>query len=633
MSARTIVRLAACFLALACTLACKEEGGIKVTSFKFNGTKAVTENQLKSVLATGASSKLPWGTKRYFSREQFEADLKRIVAFYKDRGYPDARVTSFDVQLNDEQSSVKVAVNIDEGAPLTVERIELEGFDILPAELRQALEAALPLKPGQPLDRALLQASRESALDEFRDHGYPYASVRLAESAGSTDRQHVITLRAESGPIAHVGQIQISGTKSVSDRIVRRQLVFRRGEVFRQSRLQESQRRLYNQELFQFANVEPIRGEEQPTEIPIRVTVTEGDHKKVQFSVGYGSEERARAEVDWRHVNFLGGARTLGILGRYSSLDRGVRVNFNQPYLFNPRYSVTVSGQSWHSDEPAYKLDTNGGRVTINRQFARRGGPVLRTRPATSLALTYANEREEYSISNEALRDLSFRDELIAIGLDPRTGTGRGTRSALSIDGGRNTTDNLLDAKRGYVAAVHLEQAGKFLGGTFDYYEVTTEGRYYQSIGPAVVAVQGRLGSIDGFGDQEKAVPFFKRYFLGGATNLRGWGRFEVAPLSGGGLPIGGASFMNVSAEVRVPIWRSLGGVLFADAGNVWSEPWDFKVGDLRYDVAPGLRYQTPIGPIRVDLGYQLNPLPGLLVNGKEQARRFRFHFSIGQAF
>src|SRR5687768_4689764 len=166
MSARTIVRLAACFLALACTLACKDEGGIKVTSFKFNGTKAVTEKQLKSVLATAASSKLPWGTKRFFSREQFEADLKRITAFYKDRGFPDARVTSFDVKLSDDQTSVDVAVNISEGEPIRVEQLVLNGFEPLPQRHLDDLKGNLPIKAGQPLDRALMQASRESALDE-----------------------------------------------------------------------------------------------------------------------------------------------------------------------------------------------------------------------------------------------------------------------------------------------------------------------------------------------------------------------------------------------------------------------------------------------------------------------------------
>src|SRR5918999_4980587 len=104
--------------------ACKEEGGVKVTSMTFNGLEAVTAGQLKSVLATGASSRIPWGEKRYFSREQFEADLKRIAAFYHDRGFPDARVASFDVKLSGDQSSVAITLNIAEGQPRVAERVE-----------------------------------------------------------------------------------------------------------------------------------------------------------------------------------------------------------------------------------------------------------------------------------------------------------------------------------------------------------------------------------------------------------------------------------------------------------------------------------------------------------------------------
>lgn len=616
------------------TAACKEEGGVKVSSFTFKGNKAVTAGQLKQILATQASSRLPWGQKRYFNREQFEADLKRIVAFYTDRGFPDARVTSFEADLNDDQTSVAVTVNIDEGPPTTVERIVLEGFETLPDQHRTTLDAKMPLKIGGPLDRALLQASRESALDELRDHGHPYASVRLLEAPGSTERQRVITFRADPGPVAHVGEIEISGNSSVGDDVVRRHLTFKPGDLYQLSKLQESQRKLYSLELFQFANVEPQRLEERATTVPTRVTVTEGKHRRVNFGIGYGTEEKARAEVDWRHVNFFGGARTAGVLARYSGIDGGVKLNFTQPYLFSPRFSLGLTGQAWHTAEPAFTLNTRGGRATVTRQFARTGGPILGGRPSMALSLTYANEYEDYTISREALEDLTFRDELISLGLDPRFGTGQGQRSALIVDASRNTTDNLLDAKRGYVASLHLENAGSFLGGSYDYYELTGEGRFYQSIANRFVfAVQARAGSIDAVGDPNVKVPFFKRYFLGGATNLRGWGRFEVAPLSGAGLPIGGTTFMNMSTEIRMPIWKAIGGVVFFDAGNVWTNAWDFKLGDMRYDVGPGLRYNTPIGPIRADLGYQLNPIPGLLINGKEETRRFRFHFSIGQAF
>jgi outer membrane translocation and assembly module TamA len=147
-----------------------------------------------------------------------------------------------------------------------------------------------------------------------------------------------------------------------------------------------------------------------------------------------------------------------------------------------------------------------------------------------------------------------------------------------------------------------------------------------------LVAVRVGLGSIRPDGHLDANVPFFKRYFLGGAESLRGWGRFEVSPLQSG-QPIGGLSRFLSSLELRVPLFGNLTGVAFADAGNVWLDPWSISLNDLRYDVGPGLRYLTPIGPIRVDVGFQLNPEPGLIVNGKPETRQFRIHFSIGQSF
>lgn len=633
------LRIPAIFLVLALTAsgACKENTGVRVSSFTFKGNKAVKSGQLKSVLATAASSKLPWGAKRYFSREQFEADLKRIVAFYTDRGYPEARVTSFDAKLNDAQDAVAITVNISEGEPVTVERIELTGFDPLPEDHRQTLDGKMPLKVGAPLDRAVLQASREAALDELRDHGHPYAAVRVVESPGTSERKRTITLRGDPGPIAEVGEIEISGNATVSENVIRRQLTFRPGSLFRQSRLQESQSKLYGLELFQFANIEPIGVEAKPVIVPVRVTVTKSNHKKVNFGIGYGSEEKARTEIDWRHVNAFGGAQTIGVLARYSSLDRGVRLNYKEPYIFTPRWSMGVSGQLWQTREPAYDLDTTGGRVTFTRQFARRGGAMLATRPSMALSFTYANEWESYEIDPDILEDVTLRDELIALGLDPESrGRTSGQRGALSVDMSRNSTDNLLDAKRGYVVSLHLEQAAPWLGGTFDYREVTAEGRLYRMLGNrAVVAGQARFGNITATGDPTVRVPFYKRYFLGGATNLRGWGRFEVAPLSEGGLPIGGTRYANASLEIRAPLWGNLSGVAFVDAGTVWADP-DRLIGEhigWRYDVGPGLRYQTPIGPLRVDFGYQVNPIPNLFEATGEKQRRFRFHFSIGQAF
>ena len=181
-----------------------------------------------------------------------------------------------------------------------------------------------------------------------------------------------------------------------------------------------------------------------------------------------------------------------------------------------------------------------------------------------------------------------------------------------------------------------VEQAGRIVPGTFNYYAVSADGRHYLPIGDGeriVVATRLQAGSIPPVGNDLTNVPFSKKYFLGGATSIRGWGRYEISPLSDSGLPIGGDSMLAFSEELRAGIRGKLGAVLFFDGGNVWADSWGIRFGDLRYAVGPGLRYQTPVGPVRFDVGYQLNPIPGLLVNGQPQQRRLRIHFSIGQAF
>jgi outer membrane protein insertion porin family/translocation and assembly module TamA len=621
-------------LAVALTGCIESKGAVKITALKVNGVRAVKTGQLTSVLATSASSKLPWGTKRYFNREQFQADLKRIVAFYKDRGYPDAKVKSFDVKMNGAQDAAAITINVDEGQPILVERIDYTGFDNLPARHLTDLKARLPLKEHAPLDRALAQASRESALDELKDHGYPYASVRITEQLGPDGHSTVVVLAATPGTLAHYGDITITGNSSVGDNVVRRQLLIRPGQLFRLSALQESQRRLYDLETFQFANVEADVPEgEQPAQVPIKTVLTEGKHRKVNFGVGYGSEEKARVSADWRHVNFFGGARTLQVQGQFSSLSKGARVNFRQPYLFSPRVSLLLTAQSWHQNEPAYILNTKGGKATLERRFARSGPLSQRTADMT-MSVSYTGEYEDYRVTEEALNTPTFLKTLISLGLDPLNGTAAGWLSSLAYDFHRSTADSTINASHGFLFNAHLEQAGRILGGNYEFSEAVLEGRFYAPISNrAVFAVRARGGSIGDIGSVANLkVPFFRRYFIGGAQSLRGWGRFEVSPLVNG-VTVGGHSVLESSAELRAPVWGNLSAVLFLDAGNVWQNAWNINLGDLRYDVGTGVRYLTPIGPLRADVGYQLNPIPGLLVDGKPESRHFRVHFSIGQAF
>ena len=131
----------------------------------------------------------------------------------------------------------------------------------------------------------------------------------------------------------------------------------------------------------------------------------------------------------------------------------------------------------------------------------------------------------------------------------------------------------------------------------------------------------------------DAALPFSKRYFLGGADSLRGWGRLEISPLSDTGVPIGGRTLLATTGELRFPVAGPASGVVFADAGNVWRDAWEVRLTDLRSNVGAGVRLRSPFGLVRLDAGYQLTPIAGLAVDGERQDRRWRVHISLGQAF
>jgi len=622
---------------------------IKVTSLKIHGADQLGAGRITAILGTRTSSWLPWGRKRYFDRAVFNADIGRIEAYYVDRGFPDAKVTAFDAMLNDRQDAVRISITVNEGQPLHVNRIALEGFDVLSARELRDLRRVLPLRTGAIADRAQITATQTMATRALQDRGYPLALVSTEETK-EPEQQVSLTLRASPGAVANYGPVSVTGNVSVGDNVIHRTLAFKPGTRFSLATIQLSQRRLYDLGLFQLATVTPDTDQVVEGVVPVKVTVAEAKHRQIRLSAGYGSEEKARGEAQWKHVNFLGGARTAGVEAKWSSLDRGVRLNFTQPYLFTPKLSLTFSGQGWFTDEPAFQLNTSGGRSTLTYELTQRN-PVSGRGGTSTVSTSFIAEREDYTITTAALNDLSFRPQLIALGLDPRCaqpqtcGEAHGLLGAIAFDYRRTTTENILDARHGYTAAVHFERAGGWMPGDYTYREYTLEGRHYLTLGRlGVLATRARIGTIDGAGADELCsnptaetppcpVPFFKRYFLGGSSSLRGWGRFEVSDLSGTGLPIGGHSMLEMSAEVRAPLYAKITGVVFVDAGSVELRAWDIAFKDMRYDVGPGLRYATPVGPVRVDLGYQLNPIPGLLVDGLPEARRWRIHFSLGQAF
>jgi outer membrane protein insertion porin family len=366
--------------------------------------------------------------------------------------------------------------------------------------------------------------------------------------------------------------------------------------------LQESQRRLTRLGLFDSVDIAVVNPESLTSAVATRVSVMERDPTQLTYSFGYGSEERAYGEAVWRHLNFLGGGRTLSMRGKWSWLDRGGEAAFRQPYLFGSRLAFTASTYVWHFDEEPYESLSRGGRAGLIHEAGR-----------TTFTGTYIHE----FLSVQVLRQAQDEQQ--------------GLLSAVQFNAERDASVQSAETTRGYVVAARLEHAGGWLPGSFHYVSVFGDGRYYRALARTTLAGRIQYGSMVPNGPRSN-VPFSKRYFLGGADSLRGWGRLEVSPLSAAGLPLGGQSLFAITGELRVSLAGPVGAVVFADAGKVWEDAWALS-RDLHSDGGIGFRYRSPFALLRFDVAYQFTTVAGLQISDDRRDRRWRIHFGIGHSF
>ena len=228
------------------------------------------------------------------------------------------------------------------------------------------------------------------------------------------------------------GAIEIVGNVRVDDAVIRRHLVYRPGEPFHLDALRESESRLTRLALFESATIE-VLGTPDSDVVPTRVRVEEAGQRQVTVGGAYGSEGHLWAEGQFRHVNFLGGARTLGVAGRWSSIDRGGRVEFVEPRLFGPRYSLRATGDAQWVEEPTYSLHRGGGAVHVTRRFGPTWPPSTPTE--TTVSFAYASSTVDVgSVDGSA----------------PESGSLDGVLSTVAVDFHRDTTESVLDPRQGY---------------------------------------------------------------------------------------------------------------------------------------------------------------------------------------
>ena len=569
---------------------------LEVVALDIEGARAVSESDLQALLKTRKTSRLPWRERAYFDPAVFEADLRRIETFYAERGYPHARAEGV---IDQRPNETRLRIVLHEGEPVRAVQVVFSGFNVLPVDQVEALEDAAALQPGELVATADVEATVRGAVTALWNAGYPDARVEALETVVAPDRVR-IDIRAAPGLQAVFGPIDIEGNLTVEDSLIRRQITYLPGERFEAAALQESQRRLFQLGLFESVDITVVDRENASSGVATRVTVVERDPTQFTYSFGYGSEEHAYGEAGWRHLNFLGGGRTVSTRGKWSWLDRGAEGTFNQPYLFRSGLAFTASAYVWHFDEAPYESLARGGRAGVNYQVGRN-----------TLTSTYVHEFLSVQVPTDAQQT--------------------GLLSALQFGAERHTAVESAGTTQGYAAAARLEHAGAWLPGSFNYLSVSGDGRYYHAIARVTLAGRIQYGSIVPKGPRSD-VPFSRRYFLGGADSLRGWGRLEVSPLSAAGLPIGGQSLFATTGEVRVPVLGPVGAVVFADAGKVWEDAWALSA-DLLADGGVGVRYRSPFALLRFDAAYQFTTVRGLRIDDDRRDRRWRIHFGIGHSF
>ena len=472
--------------------------------------------------------------------------------------FPMRACASFDVKLNDTQDKVDVTLDISEGEPIRVAAIDLRGLRrAAEGEREDAARRRCRCSRNARSTASSQLASRERALNVLRDQGYPYAEVSLHERGRRAASAARSCSQATPGMLAHFGADRDRGRRRASARTSSAgSSRSSRATVSRAREMRESQRKLYGLELFEFVNVESL-------EEPVRCSRGSAGPRhrrrrqapKVTSGIGYGTEEQARARIRWDHLNFFGGAQHAGFEGQVVvARSRRARSTIREPYFLAPNFSLNFDGQAWQATEPVYATEP----ARRPRHAAAPGEPA-------ELLDGVADQRvpAEHDRRRRRCEDFTIRDDLIALGLDPRgdvararcrrwRSTSAATRRTTCSTRARATCSTAHVGAGGQVAVGHLQ----LLVG--DGRRAALPARSADaSSSPTACASAASTPA----GDLDANVPFYKRYFLGGASSIRGWGRFEVSPLSGFGFPIGGLSMLEGSSEVRFPVWGKLGAV------------------------------------------------------------------------
>ena len=573
----------------------------RVDKIKISGNQRFSDSQLLAEMVTQARPWYGlWEERPLFDTVTFATDLDRLRRFYQSEGYYKNLITH-DIDPDDTRGLVSLNIYIEENSPVVVSQVLIEVNAESPEH--PPLPEKFPVTPGEIFREQKYQDAELFLRNHLMDNGHAHTQTQRRAEVDLEQDQAVVRYSAQPGPKAVFDETEIKGSEQVEPYLIRRELAYQPGEMFSLKKIRESRQQILALDLFSAIAINPRESAEKSTVVPMEVQVTEKPPREISLGFGYSTEEEFRVSLDWRHQNWLGDGRRLSIRGKYSSILVSGAIDFIQPHFFTRQTQAGLNLRHDQEDEETFKRNVSRFSGRLEHRFSPR-------------LLSFLGYRVEYN----QLSDVADATPQ-ALG-EIRT---KGILTGPSLGLVWNSTDDLFKPSQGEIVSFNADQGGGIWGGPYEFFKLTGEAKKYFPIGwDTIFAGRLKLGVADAIGSK-KNYPLFERFFAGGQSSVRGYGRRRLGPLNSDDEPLGGLSLIEGSVEVRRPVWRELGGALFLDFGQVSLKSFDIPVNDLQFSTGFGLSYTTPVGPLRLDIGFPFNPPRG--------DRAWQIHFSVGAAF
>lgn len=595
----------------------------EVVDIQLEGVVSVPESEIRALFVTRTRGRVRGAS---FRQATWMDDLKEVRSYYQRRGFHRVTVEEQERSASDKPGDIVLVVQIQEGPRARIESIQVEGASAIPPA--DVLRASV-VRPGMAFDARGLVQAREQIVNLYRNEGFRGADVQARSQLDDEGTKANVTFLVREGRRTRVDRVILSGLVVTRDSAVRRLLTIRPGDPLSTVAVLETRQKLIGSGLFRDVDIEVLPPDPLTLRSDILVSVVEAPRTSFAYGFGYQERQLARAEFEITRRNVLGLNRTVSLFTRASF--RGYRfiTTYRQPEFFGRDLPIFVSTFVEEEQRTSFSYK----RIGVGMQLSKRMSEDQ------TLLFRYRFDRTK-----------TFK---LAEGIDPDSDIDRRFRdvriSALSLASVTDRRNDPLNPDQGQFRILDIEWSGKPLGTEVPYLKGLAQQFFYFRLPKTMVAAIGfRLGIGQVLReDRDAPLPAVESFYAGGANTLRGFALDQASPkrelaLEDGtaveGDPAGGNVLSLLNAELRFPILGNLRGVVFSDNGNVYRSLEAIELLDWRYNVGFGFRYDTPLGPLRVDYGFKLDRRTRYSIECPDittpcQESLGRLHVSLGHAF